>query len=340
MSEVKPLLLIQLLNKFAHSKNGNEARTFRFAKYGRLKVHTETDDEVSKRKSDLDPHTAKVAESEIRKILEGNLQGKVSKKVWIDPEMKMRALPLQISTGQSGYGTMTTGSKIKIPDCKKVRAFTYWEKVDDIDLACFGINEEGNHREFSWRSMWNVNKDSSISFSGDEVSGYDGGSEYFDVDLEKFKENFPEYRYLIFTDNIFSRSVSFKDCFATAGFMVRDILDSGEVFEPKTVKSSFRLTADGNFSYLFAIDVWNREMIWLNMNLDHSCHVAGDTAMEFMLEYLDRTDVFNLYDLYAACASEVVENWRVADLLITDKELYGKETVHSWETEKIFPLLQ
>ena len=80
---------------------------------------------------------------------------------------------------------------------KKLRAFTYWEKVDDIDLSCFGLTDDGRRIEFSWRTMAG-NQSDAITYSGDETSGYKGGSEYFDIKLEEFKKMYPAVKYIVF----------------------------------------------------------------------------------------------------------------------------------------------
>ena len=67
--------------------------------------------------------------------------------------------------------------------------------------------------------------------------------EYFDVDLERYKEEYPNIDYLVFCNNVFSR-VNFSKVICRAGYMLRDIEDSGEVFEPKTVETSFTINAD------------------------------------------------------------------------------------------------
>ena len=197
--------------------------------------------------------------------------------------MKKYAVPLQENTSQGGFGVLPKGSRIPIPDTKKIRAFTYWEKVNDIDLSVFGMDDKGNRIEFSWRTMSSKQSDA-ITFSGDQTSGYNGGSEYFDIDLSKFRARYPKTHYLIFCDNVYS-GIPFSSCFCKAGFMNRDLIDSGEVYEPKTVKSSFLINTESTFAYLFGIDLKTNELIWLNIARDSSVNVAGTTNMDFLTDY-------------------------------------------------------
>ena len=123
-----------------------------------------------------------------------------------------------------------------------------------------------------------------ITYSGDETSGYNGGSEYFDINLPEFKARYPEYRYLIFCDNVFS-GVNFNKCFCKAGYMLRDEDDSGEIYEPKTVESAFLVDCESTFAYLFGIDLLKNEFIWLNLARNSNAQVAGNTPLAFLLDY-------------------------------------------------------
>jgi ABC-2 type transport system ATP-binding protein len=131
----------------------------------------------------------------------------------------------------SGVGVLPRGSRSPIDLGSTVRGFTYWEKVNDIDLSVFGLSPDGSQIEFSWRTMQLVQERGEtlpIVYSGDETSGYNGGSEYFDVDIAAFRRTWPDVRYLVFCDNIYS-VCHFNRCFCRAGYMLRKHPDSGEV---------------------------------------------------------------------------------------------------------------
>ena len=354
MSEVNPIILIQMLNQYHNYKEGN--RTFRFVKNNLMKVHTETDKEMAKRKSILSKKTRDVAARAIRDRLDKYLDGKIGN-LYISDKMKNIAVPLQLSTSESGYGVLSTGSRIDIPEGRFIRAFTYWEKVNDIDISVFAIKENGEQMEFSWRNMW-CKQSEEICFSGDETNGYYGGSEYFDIDPELFKKNNPDYRYLIFCDNIYTGggSIHFKDCEATGGFMIREKMEPNtrgygsegktfEIFDPKTVETSFKLQSDSSFCYMFAIDLEKRQMVWLDISREGNHAVAGNTSMSWLLNYMSMTEVYSVYDLFVSMCTNHVENPKYADILVTDEPDIKpiKENamlIHSWDTEKIFKYLQ
>ena len=341
MPGMNPVVTIQLMQQYANYEEG--PRTFVFTKNNLKRVHKETFNEVAKRKSRLSPAIREMAFTELNRMLAKSLKGRVGK-VWIDPAMKKIAVPLETATGQTGYGILPTGSRVSIPDGKVVRAFIYWEKVNDIDLSCFAIDYRGNRKEFSWRSMWHE-QSSAVSFSGDVVNGYQGGSEYFDINLKEYRKKYPNYRKLIFCANIYSDwgQTHYKDVVCTAGFMTRDEVSSGEVYEPKTVKSSFRINSDSSFAYLFGIDLETSEMVWLNLARKGNHAVAGMTEMDWLEKYFRCTDVIDVYSLYFM-AGEFMPEEEKASLLVTDKygpaeEHNGIPVVRSCDFEKILKVL-
>lgn len=334
------IVLLQLLIQYSNYRDNGAVRTFKFTKHNMLKVHAETADEQSSRRSQITEAQAKILSEKIGTNLKEVLKNRLGK-VYIDPDMANYALPLQENTSQGGYGSLTRGSRIHIDaGQKKLRAFTYWEKVNDIDLSVFGISEEGKRTEFSWRTMAGKNS-GAITYSGDQTSGYNGGSEYFDINIEEFKILYPSIRYLIFCDNVYSR-VAFDKCICRAGYMIRDIKDSGEVYEPKTVKSAFRINCNSMFAYLYGFDLETNDLIWLNMARDSSANVAGTTDMGFMLDYFGITRIINVYSFFEMMATELVDDISEAELIVTDKETEATnkaEIIREYDFEKMIALI-
>ena len=332
------IVLIQLLLQYANYKS-NEGRNFKFTKFGNLVVHSETKSEVDKRKSVIDSKTIEKVVNIIRENLKENLKGKLPS-VYVGEDMKKIAIPLQEGSSQGGFGTLPKGSKLPMPDGKKIRVFTYWEKVNDIDLSIIGLDENYKQYEFSWRTMAFSQSDA-LTFSGDQTSGYNGGSEYFDIELDTLKKQKPKIRYYVICDNVFS-GVPFSKCFCKAGYMLRDMEDSGKVFEPKTVTSAYFIDCDSTFAYMFAIDVFENQIIWLNVARDSSVTIAGTTKLTFLVDYLNMTDVINMYDLFTMLSAKIVSSPLDADYVVTDEEVEIKEgatLIRSYDTDKILPLI-
>lgn len=333
------MVLLQLFFQYKNYK-ADTKRIFKFTRYNRMRIHNETPDEQERRQTVLSPEQVDMLLSAVRNRLKALLAGRLGK-VYISPDMYKIALPIQENTANGGYGVLPKGSRLPIKKGKKIRAFTYWEMVDDIDLSAIGMTEDGTQKEFSWRTMWGEQSDE-IVFSGDQTSGYQGGSEYFDIDVPAFKKKFPNIRYLIFCDNVYSYK-TFDECVCKAGYMLRDVNDTGEIFEPKTVKSSFTVNCQSTFAYLFGIDLKTSEFVWLNASREGSVHVAGMTDMDFLTDYFNAVSIFNVGMLFEMLATEVVTSAEDADVVVTDEspELSeNKEIVRSHDFEKILALLE
>ena len=337
------IILMQLYLKYSRYTAPDAPRTFIWTKFYVTHTHRETKEEVARRKSKLTPEQSSMLASLMLDKLKALYANKLGK-VYISPSMSRYGVPLSETASQSGFGVLTSGSRLPIPETKKIRAFTYWEKVDDIDLSAIGVDDEGNHIEFSWRTMGSLDKQTSIVYSGDVTSGYNGGSEYFDIEIEAFKAEYPTVRYIVFCDNVYSSS-TFKECVCSAGYMLRDIEDSGEVFEPKTVRSSFAVTADSRFCYLFALDLTTNEFVWLNQAKGSNVNVAGETQFGFLVDYINVTKLLNVHDLFEMFATEVVDSVEEADVVVTDdgdlaaSVPEGKEVIREFSTARMLALM-
>ena len=332
------IVLVQLLLQYGFY-DGSTPRTFAFTKHNMLRTHLETPEEVARRKSVVPDEWVVLASQRIRELLAAQLKGTLGT-VYVDEDMRRIALPLTMASSMSGAGLLPTGSRIPFLADKKLRAFTYWELVDDIDLSVIGLADDGTQYEFSWRSMA-FDRQWGIVFSGDQTSGYAGGSEYFDIDLPRFKERGESIHYLVFCDNVYSEA-AFANCFCTAGYMLRDLQDTGKVFEPKTVASSFAVTCPSRFAYLFALDLVKDEFVWLNVSVGRSENVAGETRLAFLEKYLRSTEVISVYDLAKMLATEVVDRPEDADVVFSDAGVAlreGAERIGSGDYARILGLL-
>ena len=307
------LILLQLLFRY-EGRQRKDGRIFKFTQRNLMKVHYETSEESERCQSRLTEERVKEVGKMIRSKLTEKLRNRLGN-VYIEPSMKNYALPLAENTSQGGFGVLSKGSRIPIDEGKKLRAFTYWEKVNDIDLSVFALTEDGDRREFSWRTM-SRHQSGAITYSGDETSGYHGGSEYFDINILEFKALYSEYRYLIFCDNVYS-GTNFCECFCKAGYMLRDWDDSGQVYEPKTVKSSYLVNCESTFAYLFGIDLFTNELIWLNVAKNSKSRVAGDTEISFLADYFHLTEIMNMYDFFSMMAEKIVDDPMEADVVVT-----------------------
>ena len=190
--------------------------------------------------------------------------------------------------------------------------------------------------------MMYLHQSDEIVYSGDQTSGYEGGSEYFDVNIPLFRKKYPNIRYLIFCDNVYSYK-SFRECVCKAGYMLRSEKDTGEIFQPETVSSSFTVDCDRTFAYLFGIDLKRKEFVWLNAARDSCAHIAGVTELGFLSHYFKTADVLNVGTVFEMAASELVDRADAADVAVTDETLAPgicKEVIRSHDFEKIMALIE
>ena len=334
------VILVQLLYAYDLMVcNGTiKPRVFRYIKHNLMATHTETQDEWKARKSFLTQKLAARALDKVKARLKQLWHGRFGK-VYIDPFMKQVAWPISENAGEAGVGVLPKGSKLPLDIQKTVRAFTYWERVDDIDLSCMGLTEEGGSIEFSWRTMAE-RQSPAITFSGDETSGYTGGSEYYDINIPEFKKEWPDVRYVIVSDNVFSM-VPFSGVFCRAGFMLREEPNSGEIYEPKTVQTSFTINSATTFVHLFGIDLKEGTFVWLNTASGICTPVAGELNHAYLTDFFSRTEAFSVYDFFAWAATEIVDDPKEADVVVSDDLTIceGKESFHSYDFAKLAALL-
>ncbi|MBR2431736.1 MAG: hypothetical protein IKB23_02360, partial [Clostridia bacterium] len=191
-----------------------------------------------------------------------------------------------------------------------------------------------------WATMRDLSEEC-IVFSGDQTSGYEGGSEFFDLNLALFKKKYRDVRYVIFTNNAYS-PVPFSECVCRAGYMLRDIEDSGEVYEPKTVESSFTVNCDSTTAYLFGLDLKTNDFVWLNIAENSSRAVACTSDFSYLLPYFRATEIFNMKSLFEMLATEVASTPDEADVIVSDKPddmRDEKEIVRSCDFERVLQLL-
>ena len=341
------IMLIQLMiaggsSSFAHKES---PRYFKFTHLGKMRMHEETPKEASRRKSQLSPAIGEIIDTWLQDQFTAACKDTLGK-VYVADEMKTAALPLFEASSMDGFETLPCGTRIPLPKDKVIRAFTYWEWVDDIDLSCFLFDGMKKRKELSWRTMSDEQSEA-ITFSGDETSGYRGGSEYFDVNIPLIaKTHGNEWRYLIFTDNVFTYNTYFDDCTCRAGYMLRDIEDTGQVFEPATVETSFPITCTSSMAYLFALDLADPALIWLNIARDSNLNVAGtDNSLGAIIGHLNVTDTMNVHKFASALATEVVDTVEEADVVFSneDAETLGlredQELIHAYDTARLIELL-
>ena len=151
-----------------------------------------------------------------------------------------------------------------------LRAFLYWKGDDgtdlwdgiDLDLSVVFYGEKEANFVF-----YGEPKDERLGaiHSGDRrCSGPHGAVEYVDFDIKKCLQNGIRYAALV-VNSYSGEKFSAMDA-AFCGVMVRDG-ETGEQFEPATVKDRFALTTDAGQIIMVVIDLLNREVVTVDKSI-------------------------------------------------------------------------
>ena len=189
------------------------------------------------------------------------------KNVYIDDSIKGYTVPSALRSTSRSFKTVGRGSRVQVnPDSGCLRAFVYWKGNGvDLDLAANFLDKDfcrlGNSVDYM------TLKTNFACHSGDITSAPYGDSEFVDVSLPLLEKEFDKKcKYIAFV--VYSYSChSFSDLeTAFFGLMERKAMNNrGEIYEPKTVKFKFDLTAKATISIPLVFDVETREFIWADM---------------------------------------------------------------------------
>ncbi len=233
------------------------------------------------------------------------------KKVFISPEVYSVLIPSQLASITENKKTVARGSRVPLDlipeDAEKnvLRMFIHWIGQDQ-DLSAFFINEDMT--EFSQVAYYNL-RNSYACHSGDVTyaPAPHGGSEFIDVRMDEALAD--GMRYIAMDVRVYNGPTFLKHERSFAGFMLRNDLKSGEIFEPTTVRGKFDITLDGSTVMPCFFDMKTREMIWLDSVLP-GCGV-----------YSNYRQVNNLNNNIASSTDMLRAYLKMKDTKVTMKEL-------------------
>ncbi len=234
-------------------------------------------------------------------------------KVYVDPEFARFLVPFAARSASKAFRTITRGSRLPLPqNCQTLRFFLWWKNGDgrtDIDLSAVMFDEEFVYKDVV--SYYNLEGQGSCH-SGDIVDAPDGASEFIDITLNTMRQEGARYVVMIVNSYTQQPFCSLPECFA--GWMGRQHADSGEIYEPKTVRDRLDLTADTRIAIPLLIDIEAREVIWCDMalrrNPDWVNNVHGNLSGIGLtlqaLTHLNKPHLYDLFLLHAAARGELV----------------------------------
>jgi hypothetical protein len=273
-------------------------------------------------------------------------------KVWIDEDLKKCPVPFALRSASKSLRTVTKGTRLKLDKGNTIRLFLHWknlssqlpsdDKIEDNDGARWYYSEntkygkrvdldlsaaffDKNFKLLERIAYYDLrNENYKACHSGDITSAPRGASEFIDIDIPSALEY--GARYVVTNINCFTgqKLKDIPECFA--GAMIRQKNKSGEIYDPKTVKYKFDLTADALVVVPMIFDLQENEIIWCDISIDINksithCfnnldnNITGITAMGKAFTELHKPNLYDLFKLHAKARGKIVENKKEADVI-------------------------
>lgn len=254
-------------------------------------------------------------------------------KVYLNPEFKNHVVPFALRSSNDTKVTMTRGSSIPIKDdAKTIRGFIWWtnnSELDrtDIDLSAVFYDKDWNyHDHVSYTNLRNSYAYHSGDFiDGGSVDG-DGVAEFLDIDKEALKEAGIAYAVFQVHNYTGSKYSDMPNC--KFGWMEREDMHSGELFEPKTVKQAMDLISP-SFSVVPVIyDVERNRFIWADMTVGRDYNYGNNVentlsqaaAACYSVVNMQKPNLYDLIKMHVEARGGVFTNNKEEADLIFDME--------------------
>ena len=353
-SGVSVPVLLQVREHFAWRHEKNDSRVF-FPKGQLAKCYT-----IGNELTSIDRDSCnRIMEVCVNAIIEQFKSKESLSKVYIDDSIKGYCVPQSQRSASNSLKTVTRGSRLPIgKDTKSCRGFIWWTNCDenannndywygsrvDIDLSAAILDE--NFKYVSHVSYTHL-RDSVFRgyHSGDITNGgpttEEGGNgvcEFIDVDIDSVVKN--GGRYIIYQVYSYTGQ-KFSDMpHAMFGWMEREDVNSGEIFEASTVEQRIDLTAETTTAIPVLFDCVTREYIWMdvagNINSMNRCcanlegNLSGVSAMCYGIVKGHKPQMYDLAVLNALSRGTIVENRNDADTIFDMNTEKPKITVEKY----------
>ena len=332
--EVSVPVLLQVREHFNYRNEENDSRVF-FPKGQLAKCYTI--------KNELDGISSNVCIDIVKICGDAIIEQFKSKeslgKVYIDNSIKGYCVPQSQRSASKSLKTVTRGSRLPIAkNTKSCRGFIWWTNCDngngnylwnervDIDLSAAILNESfGYLSHISYTSLRNQafrGYHSGDITNGGPVDG-DGVCEFIDVDIDSVVKN--GGRYIIYQVYSFNGQKYSEMPHVMFGWMEREDVNSGEIFESSTVKQRIDLMAETTVAIPVLFDCVTREYIWMDVagninNMNKRCaniegNLSGVSAMCYGIIKGHKPQMYDLAVFNALSRGIIVENRNEADTI-------------------------
>lgn len=348
--KVSTPVLLQVREHFLHRAEQADVRVF-FPKGSLAKCHSERND-----LPDIDERycqeVVRICENALVKIYG---QREPMGKVYLSDDYRNYVVPFSQRSASKAFKTIVRGSRLPMDSqTNAVRAFIWWtnmgkcdfESYDsgriDIDLSAAIFDENWNYMEHvSYTNLKSAKY--KACHSGDIVNGGpvdgDGVSEFLDVDVDSVVRC--GARYVVYQVYSFTCQTYADMPHAMFGWMERADVDSGEIYEPKTVEQKLDLTADSMVCIPVIFDCVKREFIWCDMNMSLSgihaniggnnleSNLSGVTAVCYSMVNVKKPHLYDLIALNVMGRGVLVDNREDADIVFDTALYLNNDTVEN-----------
>ena len=348
--KVSTPVLLQVREHFLHRSEQADVRVF-FPKGSLAKCHSEKND-----LPDIDERycqkVVQICENALVKIYG---QRAPIGKVYLSEDYRNYVVPFSQRSASKALKTIVRGSRLSMSSqTNAVRAFIWWTNMDkcdfesydfgriDIDLSAAIFDENWNYMEHV--SYTNLKSEKyKACHSGNIVNGGpvdgDGVSEFLDVDVDsvvRYGARYVVYQVYSFTGQNYAEMPH-----AMFGWMERADVNSGEIYEPKTVEQKLDLTAGSTVCIPVIFDCVKREFIWCDMNLSLSgvhtntggnnleSNLFGVAAVCYSMVNMKKPDLYDLIALNVMGRGVLVDNREDADIVFDTALYLNNDTVEN-----------
>src|SRR5262249_28822408 len=186
--------------------------------------------------------------------------------VYIDGRLQQQFVPFAQRSASKTLRTIARGSRLAMPDSKVARFFVWWMEPKgqrtDIDLAAVLFDQD--FKRLADLSYYNL-KQWGCAHSGDVTSAPNGACEFIDADTDQLTEQGVRYVQMVIYSYTQQAFKDLPECFA--GWMGRTAVQSGEVFEGRTVQDKIDIAGDTTVNVPLILDLNERQVIWADIAL-------------------------------------------------------------------------
>lgn len=233
-------------------------------------------------------------------------------RVYVDPSLRDYMAPLSQRSASRSLRTLTRGSRVALGRAANtLRFFIWWKQqpgvMTDLDLSAVFYGPDWRHvGHVSYFNLRSLGASGYGAYhSGDITSAPDGACEFIDVDMQSMVAD--GARYATMNVNSFSRDRFSTLAECSAGWMLREFPNSGEVFDPRTVEDRIDVTSDSIQVMPLLVDLVERRVVWADVAVGahprRLNNVAGNydsiSTVARALTEASRPTLYDLLNLHA-----------------------------------------